>query len=660
MTKSISLLFLLFSFISPNSHAAKLEDSLEKKEIFKTIRDSIADQDIKFGTDIGGIEILKGINFSTRYNYDVQDSYIDKYFTRIDKWDIKAEVKIGDTLKDLIDVPFSFSINRSNSFLFVRQFPTKFEAIKALPFAPNKLPLNSRLAIKNLEVGEFVSMPANLNVAIGVNTSASIDTPVVLEAKASVKIILSGEFDIQIFRLDPTHVRLKLITKEGRSAGADASVGANFKFFGLKLLDKQIDRLFDRDLAQIGYAYNPGAQFIIDYVFDLSNPEAQIAYDQILSTTFKLKDLIVATNFDAKELKNKLISSYEKADELFAADLKLEPKNRRIHRVFKGFNNHSGHTNHLKLGLLFTSYTNNRTYTESNVTFIDKNEKELTFFYPTYSKYIETHLGNKQLYDIKDLSFQNNFGLIPRIKTDNSKMAEPELGFTFERKDTTFTSHEQTVIHKFILAQAPSVITDKIDLSEWDNGEKKHGSNIFFQLVLKSQGFEYLKNLSVEELQKKILIYAKKNKDDLEMNDADDEFKAHKFFDFLLLNRYFEKEKLLKLAKSLSGILKNSNNNSEEMIKKLVELNEVGSFDKIGVGFLISLLPEDKIQDLVYLKINLHSKDARPVTAEVGTLNYPALYKELTELQSRLSSRSYDLRLSDRDRNMGDLDIENP
>ena len=660
MTKSIFFLLLLFSFISPKSQAAKLEDYLEKKDIFKTVRDTIANQDIKFGTDIGGIEILKGINFSTRYNYDVQDSYINKYYTRIDKWDVKAGVNIGDALKDIIDVPFSFSINRSNSFLFVRQFPTELEAIKAIPFAPNKLPLNSRLAIKNLEIGEFVSMPANLNVAVGLNASTTIDTPVVLEAKAGMRLVLSGEFDIQIFRLDQTHVRLKLITKEGRSAGADASVGASFKFFGIKLLDKQVDRLFDRDFAQLGYTYNPGAQFIIDYVFDLSNPAAQVAYDQILSTTFKLKDLIVATNFDARELKDKLISSYEKADDLFSEDLKLEPKNRRVHRVFKGFNNHSGHTNHLKLGLIFTSYTKNRTYTESNLTFVDKNEKELTFFYPTYSKYIETHLGNRQIYDIKDLSYQNNFGLIPHLKTDDSKTTEPDLGFTFERKDTTFTSNEQTVIHKFILSQAPDVFTKKIDLSEWNNGEKKHGSNIFFQLVLKSQGFQYLKNLSVEELQQKILIYAKKNKDDMEANDSVDGLTAHKFFDFLLLNRYLEKELLLKMAKSLAEILQNTNNNSKEMVKKLVALNEVGSFDKIGVGFLISLLPEDKIQDLVYLKINLQAKDANPVSAELGTLNYPALYKELTEIQSRLSSRSYDLRLSDSDRNMGDLDIENP
>ena len=62
----------------------------------------------------------------------------------------------------------------------------------------------------------------------------------------------------------------------------------------------------------------------------------------------------------------------------------------------------------------------------------------------------------------------------------------------------------------------------------------------------------------------------------------------------------------------------------------------------------------------MYLKLDFIGKDVKPLSAEYGALNYKALYKELTEIQSRLSSRSYDLRLSDKDRDMGDLDIENP
>ena len=210
------------------------------------------------------------------------------------------------------------------------------------------------------------------------------------------------------------------------------------------------------------------------------------------------------------------------------------------------------------------------------------------------------------------------------------------------------------------MAQVPPVIAKTIDFSDWENGEKKHDSRIFFQLVLKSQAFEYLKNLDLDELKKKIIIYANKNKENIEADDSEENSANNRFFDFLLINRFFQKERLLKLAEQLNNVLKNPNNDTEDMVKKLVALNENGVFDKLGVGFLISLLPEEKLSDLMYLKLDFIGKDVKPLSAEYGALNYKALYKELTEIQSRLSSRSYDLRLSDKDRDMGDLDIENP
>ena len=88
------------------------------------------------------------------------------------------------------------------------------------------------------------------------------------------------------------------------------------------------------------------------------------------------------------------------------------------------------------------------------------------------------------------------------------------------------------------------------------------------------------------------------------------------------------------------------------MTKKLVKLNEHGIFDKIGVGFLISLLPQEQLEELMYLKIEMTAKDIKAVDYEYGKLNYRALYNELTRVQSRISDRSYDLRVTDADHDM--------
>ncbi|MBC7538843.1 MAG: hypothetical protein H7281_08480 [Bacteriovorax sp.] len=655
MKKVLILLVAVLSLQASTSQASKLEDYLDRKEVQRKLREAIADQDVNFGVSLGNVDLIDGINLSLNYDYGVEASYINKFYTRVDKWDLKTGINVGEVIKNAVDVPFSFSVNRNNSFFFVRQFTDKKDALKAIAYTPIKLPLNAKMALKNLATGDFVSMPANLAIAVGLQASTSMVAPILLSANTGVYSILSGEFTIQVFKLDETHVRLKLITKRGRDSGGSIGSGLGFNVFGIKVLDHQIERLFEKDLVQYGYSYNPGAQFIIDYVFDLKNKEAQEAYNHILNSSFKFKDLIVADMINAKDLKDKLISSYEKADELFEADQNLNPKDRRVQRIFKGFNSYSGHTRHLKLGFVISNYTKDRTFTDSKITFIDKREKNIEFYYPTYSKYIESHFG-KLFFDLKDQSFQNNFGLIPKFNSEVSTTKNPDIGLTFERKDRFFTTSEQRSVERFMVTQIPAVIAKHIDLSQWRDGVKKLDSRIFFQLVLKSQGFPYLKNIPLEELKKKLLLYVQKKSKIHVIDETDDDLKVEKLKSFLFINRYIEKERLMGLAESLTKILNNPN--SEEMLKKLVGLNEFGVFDKIGVGFLISLLPQDKLEDLVYLKLEMIGKDIKPISAEVGTLNYRVLYNELTQVQSRLSNRGYDLRISDEDQSMEDIDIE--
>ena len=54
------------------------------------------------------------------------------------------------------------------------------------------------------------------------------------------------------------------------------------------------------------------------------------------------------------------------------------------------------------------------------------------------------------------------------------------------------------------------------------------------------------------------------------------------------------------------------------------------------------------------MNLNIIAKEIKAVDIEIGNLNYKALYKELTLIQSRLSNRGYDLRLNDEDINMED------
>ena len=653
-----SLLFasILTATISFQAANAGLSDFLDHKDLPKKIREEIADLDISFSGDLVDLDLANGVGLSTKYRYEVESSYMDQYFTRIDKWDVKAQVNVGDMIKDFADTPFSFSIDRKNSFFFVRQFKEKKDAVKALPYTPKKLPLSSELALKNLNVGDFVSMPATLNIAVAAGAGTSTGTPVILDAGASVYWIISGEFNIQVFKIDDSHVRLKLISRRGYSRGASAEAGLSFKFFGVRILDRQIERLFDRELVELGYSITPGSQFVVDYVFNLKDEKARDAYDQILKTTLKFKDVVVLNNLgDAEGLKEKLISSYEKADKLFAEDKGLDSKDRRVSRIFKGFNDYKADTKRLKLALLVTSFKKDHTYTESKVTYIDKNENNLEFLYPTHSKYMETKLG-KWIFDLKDQSFQNNFGLIPRLNSEDTKTRNPDFGVNFERKDKFFSGAEQKQVQKFMLGQIPPQIAEKLDIPEWKDGEKKKDSRIYFQLVLKAQGFDYLKSYSRKELKARLLAYSVKKKKEHVLDASGSDSAWSKLKDFLFINRFIKEERLENLADDIYEILKNEQNDTEIMTRKLVKLNEHGIFDKIGVGFLVSLLPQEKLVDLIYLKVEMTGKDLKAVNYEFGKLNYRALYNELAQAQSRIASRGYDLRVTDQDHDMENND----
>ncbi len=657
LIKSTLVAMSALSLLSFQANAGALSEYLEKKDVEQKVRDSIANLDIHFKANMGDIDLIDGVNIAARYRYNVEASYQDQYYTRVDKWDVDTKINVGDMVQSMVDSPFGFSVNRETSFLFVRQFKSKGEALKALPYTPAKLPLSADAALEKLDVGDFVAIPANLNIAVDAKASTTTVAPILFEANASVYYVLSGEFIIQVFKIDQTKVRVKIISKRGYDRGVSTAAGLSFKFFGIKIVDKMVNRIYDTELVKMGYGIKPGAQFIVDYIFDLADSDAKEAYNQILKSTMKFKDLVVINKLDgASELKDKLISTFDKAEALFQSDKNKEIKERRVSRIFKGFNDYKNVVKNLKFSLLFTSYNKDNTYSENKISFIDKNEDKMDFYYPTYSKYIETKVG-KWIFDYKDQTFQNNYGLISRKRDENGKLKAPEYGLTFERKDKYLRVSEQRSIEKFMINQIPRSIGRLYmnDIAEWKDVSDKTDTRIYFQLILKSQGFKYLKNISEAEIKEKLFAFVAEKEKIRVLNGDDNAWE--KLQNFLFVNRFVKGDRLSQLASKISNILANEDQDNEKMLARLVNLNDSGIFDKIGSGFLISLLPQDKLKDLIYFKLEMTAMGLKAINAEFGTQNYKALYKELDNVQSRISNRSFDLRVTEGDHDMEDRDI---
>lgn len=624
MKKFLVSLTVLFCF-QATVHAS-LHDLIDPVVWKKNLKEQLDRTNIDFSVGFFEGSIINGMPLGIKYDYDVSPSYLPHSYNRIDRYDINFNANIGSMVKSLSDTPISFNLSRHQSLFFVRQFPQKMDAISAIPYSPNRLPLNAERALNKLEVGDFASIPANLCLVISAGASSNLVNPLIINAGVSAFWVISGEFNIQIYKLDEKHVRLKMITTRAYTRGTNSNTEASFTVLGVGLLNGQLShqlgRLFDRDMIQLGMAANIGSQFILDYVFDLTDPAAADAYNEILSSSFKFKDVVVLKNFgEEKEIKNKLFSTYEKADHLYLEDSKLPTANQRVRRLFKGFTNSTSHTKHLKLGLFLTSYTNDKTFSSSDLSFTDDNEKDTKFWYPSYTHYTRSLLGNF-LWGYEDIQALTCFGLLPK-KSDLTGQKIPEIGINFDRTDAVFTPKEQHELKRIINNQVPILLMKKVDWADWLALHNKHASRISFKLIINSEAYPYLRDYSESEIQNNYLNYVSSK--DIKHVNRDNIVRT--------------------LGTQIYNILQNKKNDAEASIKELIDLNKNNIFSESGVGFLASLLPEEKLKDLIYYKLEMLALDEKTIKVEFGTINHEIIYRELAELQSRIANRSYDLRV---------------
>lgn len=656
--KKTLLLGLMLATISSGAHAdtisveeaRNLEEINESTSLFtraevqEKIREEIANLDINFSADLFDIDIAEGISLSSKYKYQVEPSYIDKYYTRVDRWRTRFGINIGDIAPDVIKSPFHFGIAKESDIFFVRQFKDRPTALKALPYTLAKLPLTAKLALHSLNVGDFVAIPANLSISVGAGVSSSwLTGPIGIEANAGVSYVVSGEFTVHIYRLDETRVRLKLMSKRGYSKNAGLSVNQSLNIFGIRILDKAVNRLYDNELGSINGGIHPGGQFVVDYIFDLKDQKAQSAYNQILSSTYKFKDLLVLDNLTkASDLKDKLISTYELADKLFEEDKNTEKP--RVERIFKGFNNFDGHHRGFKIGVIVASYKKDFTFTESNLSYINRNNETEEFFYPLYGEYRETKLGGSIL-ENKEQMNKNFFSLVP-TKANLPQEQNPDFGLTFERRDKRFTSAEQKLVYKFIRAQLPDSRLNQIDLSKWADGLSKKEVRIFYQIILKDEAFDYLGTLDKKHILNALNVYLK---DRRKISSQDPDAAMQRLADWFFITKQIRTEQIDHLANKITDIFTNKAFSMKHKASELVKLRENLIFGKIGVGFLASLLPQKVLDSGSFVRLEMFAKDYPAVKFTTGSLEYKELYDQLNTVQMRLSNRSYDLRVTEKD-----------
>ncbi|MBT3585969.1 MAG: hypothetical protein HN509_13770 [Halobacteriovoraceae bacterium] len=636
---------------SSSSTVEEISEYLKPGKIRTKVKEKIAELSIGGKVRLFDLDIMEGINFSGNYKIEVEPSYADGFYTRVDKWNMKAGVNVGDLFE--ASSPAYLNVSRDQEIVFVRQFKKQLKALSALPLSPYRLPLTAKKAIKDLDPGTFVSIPARLNIAVGANAFASSGG---ITAKAGAFYVISGEFMVHIFRLKDNRVRLKLIAVRKRGRGFNASADVGFEVFGVSILDKQIKKLVDTNLLKIGFIKEKGQLFMIDYLMNLNDPEVQKAYNSILSSTRKFNPAKLVSNevvdvfTEGKNPADLFISDLTKAEKIFQADRNKADGEKRIERIFKGTNEFARSALNLKLGINLAKLKKTNAYTENFLTYFNTEDEQQNLVYANYLRANKF----KFLFGLSEQGTDRNSFILLRADatgaiTDNGFS---DYGYSYQRKDKNFTRLQQKKIHNFLKVNLPKSYYDKIKWETLLTKDSQKKARVFYRVLFKETTIDRMLDLPKKTLKKKLK-----------------EAVARYRGDYLnIIERLTWGQKIVlnwqswRLGRKLAKVLKDTENNisRRERMENFLKLHRDPLYNKIFLGFYLSLLDQKDLANGVDFELKWSSDQVESATYRFGTHQRRELLTSLEYIQSTINGRSFDLRLVgyDPDKEMLEDEVE--
>lgn len=606
------------------SLSAQAQDFLVEENPKGWIRDRLAAMDIDFDVEIFDQDFFDSLGLSLEYAYAVESSYKDGFFSRIDKFKTEAKFKPGDLISGF-DSPLYMNLNKDSEIVFVRQFKKKWEAVKAKPYTPLRLPYNAKQAVEKLVPGDFVAIPSTMSFITGASFGWGIND--VAEADAGLYFLMQGQFLIHVFRLQDDKVRLKLFATGLRETGARGKFETDLEIFGIQLVDGLIKRITQFDLFEFNAGLGRGGQLFLDYVFDLKDPLARKAYDKILSSRNTFKDLsLVMDSIRGTNIADRFHSTYIMAETIARED--ANKPNKRVEQVFKGVNEFKKSFRNIKIGIPLLKYETEKLYARNNLIHENANGDKTKYFFPfaakgRMKKYLWGPIKTEEEYR------RTLFGL---AETDYERNIVPyELGLSTDYADDKFNENEQRKFMKYFKFMVPKPIRDKIKWGRWAEGELIRDVKLYFQITLQSEAIEDIKKISWPKFKEKFLAYYAmlKHIEDEELND-----------------KFFTKMRMKMFAKKLYKNLQKTNGQAKESLEQIFELRNRSLFYKYGIGFFLNMIPEQHLDRFVSVKLNLTAPKLPGISFKYGGVAGDRLYQQLRSILAILDNRTYDLQLT--------------
>lgn len=630
----------------PESAIGKSLQAPESKSFLSKVGDRLASLDIKLKVKLFEVELIDGLRAALNYRYAVEPSYDGEYHLRMDRATLTADANVGDLI-GRANRYVGLSLKHETEFLYVRPFQKKTDALKAVPFGYeavptsiedilSRLPFNSQNIIDHLGVGEMFSFTAMMNLVVGANTlPLSVSTPAIVWTHYMV----SGEFQVHVIKADAQKVRVKLIAvqKTEKGVGFTAGIGKGHEIFGLRVVDRQIERVTNlTEMIKMGTYRMTSALFLVDYMLNFKDPRVRDAYDGLMSKVLQFNTLKIAKPWTSKqELTNKLISDVTPFEALYLSESSKPAHLRVVDRFFKGNNKvENSDRTPFKFAPVIMKLARETEYYENMLT-SERADGALDYYrLHTFQRTLESSFWFSYYKQVGVSRASLLFDSDGSQKIGNLR----DIVFEWNYRDKSLTESEIRMIKDAVKQAVPESIHGKINWGSFTQNKEYANARFIYKVLLQPEALNAVKSRTSGEIFGLLSDYIQSIPEPSASKDeAPDGMGFNSFY--TVADKY--RDQLLTIAHYMAKVVDPKLTNDERSAA-FSELRFSNLFIEIGPGFLISLLPPTNLPKYVNFEITMTADDVPPMTYHYGVISDRKVYEAASYIHSVLKADEFE------------------
>jgi hypothetical protein len=594
-----------------------------------------------------GVNIGKNLNlgFSLKYEYDVQPAFAKSFQHRFDRYNAYLGASVG--LKNVgLGKRFGAEIT------FARLYPTKGEAMKAIPYFLDRAPWTSKKALEGLRPGDVVriEIASDGSLSTGVSEIWSKSN-----GHFGISVDRGSRLVTDVYRMTNNMVRVRLIGLR-HEANLGASLGVNLiSNFNLSvsLLDRIFDRWFKFRPLNGGVNGNfgrmmPVETFMVDYVFNLNHPDAIAVYDNLLRKIetlrfFKTLDILL----NEEDVGRGLVELIAPAEELHLRDRLLPIEQKSLVRIFKGRTDINFWSlyfeSRVKLAVEIWNKRTDSYVSRSLVRGFDDADQPVDLVYLTDNS-VSQFQGLYQLY--KTSRTRNTEALFKGERRDTGKnyieVTPNELSdLIFEKNlDDVNLSQKQIRRSKDYLEFVSPKIAGLVNWGRFTSGGKKINGYIRNQILFHREALLALPNLSASEIYTDLRDLLEKHPQKnvitpriIPQNAEDSTVQIYGKFEY----------DIREISYKMATILNSTDNVAR--LEAFADLRHFELFNELLPAFMVKRLPQDNLESFMSVTLHTGAQDGSGFSFKFGSEGQSAIYASLQMLLAIINNRSFDMRI---------------